>query len=65
MNAKPRYELHVTTWPDRKLPSLAICEVGKNEFQILATFKSKEAADKFKELARFGIVSEKEATNAR
>lgn len=50
-------ELHVTTWPDRKLPSLSVCDIGGNEHTILATFRSTEAANQFIEICKGGIVA--------
>lgn len=49
-------KLCIGHWPDRKRPILTMYEDGSNEHTTLAYFESDEAAEKFKELARDGIV---------
>ena len=49
-------KLCLSKWPDLKRPILTMYEDGSNEHTTLAYFESDEAAEKFKELAKDGIV---------
>jgi len=47
-------------WPDRKRPILTVCNDGENKSYVLAYFVNQEAAGKFVELVKKGIVFQAE-----
>jgi len=47
-------------WPDRKRPILTVCNDGENNSYVLAYFVNQEAASKFVELVKKGIVFQAE-----
>lgn len=58
--------LEIGKWPDRKRPMLTVRNEGENKSYVLAYFASDEAAKKFVELAKAGIVlQETEAADDR
>lgn len=52
--------LEIGKWPDRKRPILTVCNDGENRSYVLAYFVNEEAAKKFVELVKTGIVFEEE-----
>lgn len=52
--------LEVGMWPDRKRPILTVCNDGENNSYVLAYFVNQEAASKFVELVKKGIVFQAE-----
>ena len=52
--------LEVGMWPDRKRPILTVCNDGENKSYVLAYFVNQEAASKFVELVKAGIVFQAE-----
>ena len=52
--------LEIGKWPDRKRPILTVCNDGENRSYVLAYFVNEEAAKKFVELVKTGIVFQEE-----